>query len=252
MSVGDAQQALVDSSLASQAETLLSAGVDISTQFTIGDAVEQAATELQNFVASELPCASIARTGATLTVSYGALPGDCTYRGHAFAGSQTIQVMRNAANEVAVHHEWSDFNDGHVSLTGSADVVWSSSTQSRHVTHDIEWTALSGAYHGETGSNHGDRTQTPLANGGIAVGLRIDGTRSWDGALGHFDLDIDGVEVRWSDPVPQAGAYVLTSTSDLPLTLAFNRISAQSIRVSASSGTHTFSFVVASDGQVAR
>jgi hypothetical protein len=252
LSAGEAQQALEESALASQAETLLSAGVDITTHFTIGSALEQAATETQAFVISQLPCAKISRDTATLTIQYGATPGACSYHGHNFAGEHSVSVLRNAANEVAVHHAWNDFNDGHVSITGSADVTWSRTTDSRHVIHDITWTVLTGSYAGQSGSGRGDRTQTPLAEGGIATGMRIDGTRTWDVPTGHFDLDIDSVEVRWSDPVPQAGAYVLTTPAGLTLTLGFGRIDAGLIRVSARSGTREFSFAVASDGRVER
>src|SRR2546430_405480 len=77
LSVGEAQLALEKSALASQAETLVSASVDVSTQFTIGGAIEQAAIEAQAFVVSQLPCAQIRRGAATLSIEYGALPGAC-------------------------------------------------------------------------------------------------------------------------------------------------------------------------------
>jgi hypothetical protein len=250
LSASEAQQALEQSALGSQAETLLSAGVDVTTHFTIGAAVDQAANETQAFVVSQLPCAKISRNAATLTIQYGALAGACSYHGHTFAGEHSVSVLRNAANEVAVHQAWNDFNDGHVSITGSADVTWSRTTESRHVIHDITWTVLTGNYAGQSGSGRGDRTQLPLADGGIATGIRIDGTRAWDVPAGHFDLDIDSVEVRWSDPVPQAGAYVLTTPAGLMLTLGFERIDASLIRVSARSGAREFSFAVASDGRV--
>jgi len=252
LSAGEAQQALEESSLAAQAETLLAAGVDVTTQFTIGNAIEQAASEAQAFVVSQLPCALITRRASTLTIEYGAAPGACIYRGHSFAGEHSISILRNAANEVAVHQEWNGFNDGHVSISGSADVTWSRTTASRHVLHEITWTVLTGSSSGMSGTGRGDRTQTPLAEGGLATGMRIDGTRSWDDPAGHFDLDIDSVEVRWSDPVPQAGAYVLTTPTGMSLTLAFDRIDSSRIRVSARSGTRAFSFSIGPDGNVAR
>ena len=50
-------------------------------------------------------------------------------------------TLHYAANEVAVHHEWNDFNDGHVSITGSADVMWMKrhTRVKRHVTMPCAW-----------------------------------------------------------------------------------------------------------------
>ena len=251
MSIDEVQVALEQSALSSQAETLLADGVEITTSFTIGSALEKAAEELKGLVTSQLPCAAITRDGATLAIEYGANAGDCTYHGHTFAGEHTVTVMRNAANEVTVHHEWSDFNDGRVSISGSADVNWNRTSKSRHVKHELTWTMLSGRYKGQSGTGRGDRTQTALEDG-IAVGMRVDGMRSWDGKVGHFDLDIDGVEMRWLDPVPQAGAYILTTPQDKALSLTFARTAADSIKVSARCDTREFSFVVMSDGRVER
>jgi hypothetical protein len=251
MSVDEVQQALEESALSSQAETLLADGVEISTNFTIGDALEKAAQELQDFVGSQLPCANITREAAKLSVIYGAKAGNCSFHGHTIAGEHTVTVMRNAANEVAVHHEWSDFNDGHVSISGSADVNWSRTAMSRHVQHEITWTILSGRYKGQTGTGRGDRTQMAL-DAGLATGMQVNGTRSWDGKHGHFDLDVDGVEIRWTDPVPQAGSYVLTTSKGNVLSLSFHRIDADSIQVSAKSGAREFAFEVMADGRVER
>jgi hypothetical protein len=251
ISVEEAQAALEQSALASQAETLLSDGVEITTNFTIGDALDKAAEELQVFVASQLPCAHIEREAAKLSISYGVNAGNCSFHGHTFVGEHIVTVMRNAANEVAVHHEWNDFSNGRVSISGSADVNWSRTAQSRHVQHEITWTMLTGRYEGRSGTGRGDRTQAAL-DAGLAIGMRVDGTRTWDSDQGHFDLDIDGVEIRWSDPVPQAGAYVLTTPKGKMLSLTFSRTTGDSINVSAKSETSEFTFAVMSDGRIQR
>jgi hypothetical protein len=251
ISVDEVQAALLESALASQAETLLSDGVEITTNFTIGGALETAAEELKAFVGSQLPCARIEREAATLSISYGATAGNCSFHGHSFVGEHTVTIMRNAANEVAVHHEWSDFNNGRVSISGSADVTWSRTSQSRHVQHEITWTMLTGRYVGHSGTGHGDRTQAAL-DAGLAIGMRVDGTRTWDSKQGHFDLDIDGVEMRWSDPVPQAGSYMLTTPKGKMLSLTFTRTSDDSINVAAKSEANEFAFAVMSDGRIQR
>jgi hypothetical protein len=249
VSVGDAQAALEASAQSSQTDALLSDAVEISTHFSVGTALESAAVELQTFIASQLPCAAISVSGATLSIAYGALPGACSYQGHSFSGEHTVSVLRNAANEVAVHHEWNELSDGRVSISGSADVVWSRSTQSRHVTHEISYQVLSGRYVGQSGTGSGDRTQTALTAAGDS-GMRVEGTRSWDTAHGHFDLDISGIEMRWIDPVPQAGRYTLTTPNGNTLDLAFHRSDADSIDVSITTAKRTFAFLVRSDGNI--
>jgi hypothetical protein len=246
-----AQEALEESAVSSQTDALLSDVVEISTHFTVGNAAAVAAAELQAFIASQLPCAAIEADAATLSIVYGGQAGDCTYHGHTFSGAQTLKIMRNAENEIAVHHDYHGFGDGHISIDGSADVVWSSTTQRRHITHAISYQILSGRFAGLGATASGDRTQTPLPDG-IAEGMQIDGTRSWQDARGRFDLDIDGVQLRWLDPVPQAGVYELTTPAGASFSLTFGRKDSGSIQVSARSGTHAFVFIVSADGSVTR
>ncbi len=251
LTASEAQQAMEESSTSSQAETLVANGVEISTNFTIGKAVKDAAAELRDFIASQLPCAEITLADAKLTIDYGKLAGTCSYNGHNFAGRQVISVTRNDAGSVLVRHEWSDFNNGKVSVTGSADVTWNPQEKSRRVVHDLTWTVISGPYQGRSGEGTGDRTQTPLA-GGVHEGIRIDGTRAWHGKLGQWSLDINAVEVRWRDAVPQAGSYVLDTPFGKTLTLTFGRVDDSTIKVTLTSGTHSFDFNVNAIGQVAR
>src|SRR5689334_10761418 len=77
----EARESLDQSSIASQAEALTAASVEISTDFTIGQAVEDAAQQIRSFVESQLPCAKITLERATLTIEYGAREGNCEYRG---------------------------------------------------------------------------------------------------------------------------------------------------------------------------
>src|SRR6187397_146199 len=103
---GEAQEALEEAQGSAESENLMVASVEISTSFTIGGAVENAATELRSFIASQLPCAEVTLEGATLTVEYGVNPGNCTYRGHEFSGTTVVSVEANSLSDVRVHHEW--------------------------------------------------------------------------------------------------------------------------------------------------
>jgi hypothetical protein len=243
---GEAQQALEESQLSAEAENLSGSTVEISTNFTIGQAVETAAQELRTFIVTQLPCAEVSVSAGTLSVTYGALPGVCTYHGQTYSGTHTITVQRNDAGDVLVHHAWDALANQRVSVTGTADVTWSLAQGSRRVQHELAWTRLSD---GRTGTGSGDRTQTALP-GGIAEGIEVNGSRTWEGARGTWDLGISGVQMRWVDPVPQAGTYTLGTPAGKSITLAFERQDGDTIRVSVSRGNRSFYFDVTSAGAI--
>ena len=191
-------------------------------------------------MSSQLPCAEVAVEGATLSIEYGVNEGQCRYRGHEFTGGSAIAVEANADGAVRVHHEWNDLSNGIVRLNGEADVTWDFTAKSRHVVHHTQWTHLST---GRTGTGEGDRTQTALP-GGAEVGIHIEGSRAWTGARGRWDLAIDGVEMRWDDPVPQAGRYTLATPFDKMLALDFARVDSDTIQVTVSGPRRSFSFDV--------
>jgi len=247
LTAAEAQESLQQAAASSQAENLAAASVDISTNFSIGGAVEQAAGELKTFVSSQLPCADLALENATLTIEYGAHSGNCVYRGHTFSGTSAITVRKNAMNEVVVDHVWTRLSDGVVELDGTAHVTWNFSDQTRHVVHDVTWTHLTS---GRTGEGTGDRTQKPLS-GGIAEGIQIDGLRTWSGPRGSWELAIDGVQARWSDPLPQAGSYSLGTPFDKSVSMSFSRVDDDTIEVTVAGPKREFSFTVSKAGAIA-
>jgi hypothetical protein len=214
--------------------------IEISTNFTIGQAVEAAAEELGNFIVSQLPCAEITLDGATLTVEYGALPGNCTYRGHEYSGTHTITVQRNDDGDVQVDHEWIELSNGVVSVSGTANVTWSFVNGTRHVVHELIWTRLKD---GRTGTGSGDRVQSVL-EGGLAEGIQIDGSRTWEGDSGRWDLAINSVQVRWVDPVPQSGTYSLATPFKKTVSMTFERLDEDTIEVTLKSGDKEFKIKV--------
>jgi len=244
----EARESLDESSVASQAEALTAASVEISTDFTIGEAVENAAQQIRTFVASQLPCAEITLAQATLTIEYGVREGNCEYRGHVFSGKHVIAVERNDEQDVIVHHSWDELSNGRVSITGEATVTWSAQDRSRHIVHELTWTRLSD---GKTGVGSGNRTQTALP-GGLAEGIEVDGTRGWETQRGRWALNIHNVELRWIDPVPQAGSYVLETPFDKTVTLAFERIDDDSIAVTVSSGDRSIALQINKLGLISR
>ena len=247
LTAGEALQAIEELSLESQALTVSSGTIELTTSFTIGQAVDAAAEELQEFIESQLPCAEITLDGATLTIVYGALEGDCTYHGQTYEGAHSIEIVSAAEGDVVVHHEWTALSNGKVSVTGTADVTWSTAAGTRQVAHELDWTRLSDGF-AVTGS--GDRTEAALG-GDIAVGMTIEGARRWTSERGDWDLDVSGVELRWEDPVPQAGTYELTTPFDgKTATVSFERVDEDTIRVTLESGTKSFDFDVSQSGAI--
>jgi hypothetical protein len=246
LTAAEALQAVEESTLASQAENLTSASVELTTNFTIGQAVQNAAQEIQTFIQSQLPCAEITLADATLTVKYGVNPGKCTYRNQTFSGTHTVHVSKNDNAEVVVEHTWAGLTNGRVSLDGNATVTWNFQDKTRHVVHTADWTRVADGF---KVTGQGDRTQSVL-EGGLIEGIQVDGSRSWTSTRGDWDLSIEGVQMRWIDPVPQAGSYTLLSPKKKILKLSFDRVDEDTIKVTIANGNRSFAFDVTKAGAV--
>ncbi len=244
LTLDEAKQVLEETKLVSQTSALTSSSVEIATNFTIGDAVQQAAEELRDFIESQLPCAGVTLADATLTITYGQNPGECRYNGHTFSGSHSITIERNEQSAVQVEHVWEDFSNQVVELDGTATVTWDFSAKTRRVVHENNWTRISD---GRSGQGSGDRLQEALEEG-LLSGFQVDGERTWIGEGGEWNLDIENVEMRWIDPVPQSGAYRLDAPFDKSVTVRFERISDTQIKVTVEGPRNSFDFNVTTLG----
>lgn len=242
-SVQNAELALEQSALTAQIDALVADAADLNSRFDIGQGFEAAAQQLQDQLNVLLPCASVVRQGSTLAIVYDALGVPCVYHGRGLAGWHTVRVMRNADNEVSVHHEFADFRDARVSLSGSADVTWSRTSGSRRVEHTLTYSVLEGASAGWHGESYGDSTQLTLDDG-----VRMNGIRTWSSAHGGYQLEMQAIEQRFADSVPQLGAYDLTTPENDALTLAFGRIDTDNIRVIVQGAERDLSYVLRADG----
>lgn len=231
----EAEAALDEAARSTGAEALTSEMVTLTTDFTLGDALDAAAENLRAFVATQVPCATVTRAERSVTVDFGDT-GACRYNGRAWTGRAEVTVTR-ADDTVAVEHRWTDLSDGRLTVEGTATVTWDPSARSRRVIHAMRW---SDGEH--TGSGEGDRTQTLLDDGD---GIHVDGERRWIGfAGGEWALSIEGVELRRRDPLPQSGRYVLTNPWQRTLVLGFTRADARTITVEITGGRRSFSFQV--------
>ncbi len=240
----EAIQALDESTLESQGQVLAADNIELATNFTIGAAIQSAAQEVQSFVFGQLPCASASLSDHTVRVVYGAGSGACTYHGHPITGTSEITIEKTDANEIVVDHKWTALSNGLVQVDGTATVTWNTSNPSRRVQHDITIERLRDS---KLLSTTGDRTQIPL-DGDLAVGLQVDGTRSWYSGTETWDLTIDSVQLRWVDPIPEAGQYVLTTPKGKTITLGFSRKDVDTITVVLAAKGASFSFDVSSTG----
>lgn len=239
----EAQTAVSEAALESEAASVVSTPIEISTNFTIGKALKDAATELRGFIASQLPCATVTVVDNSITTVWGTTAG-CTYKGVTLTGTSKVTIARNDDGSVQVDHAWTELSNGRVKVTGTANVTWSRAESSRHVKHDLTWTRLRD---GKTGRGTGDRTQRLLdPSKGLAGGIGIDGNRSWTSNGRTWDLAITGIELRLIDPVPYDGKYTVTNPDGKILTIEFARRSETEIVVEVGNGKRTFSFVVRS------
>lgn len=245
MTQSEARSALEESTIDSQAAALTTSTVEISTDFTVGKAVTEAAAELREKIAAELPCAEVTLADATLTVAYGK-HGACSYKGQSLSGTHAITVAKNE-EVIEVDHTFTELSNGKVSVSGTAHVTWDFDDRTRTVEHDLTWTRLRD---GRTGRGTGERVQRPLESG-LAEGIQVDGSRTWTGQAGRWDLTIEGVQTRWADPIPQAGTYRLATPRGRSLELSFRRVDADSIEATLKTDRREFKFVVNGSGDVA-
>ncbi len=238
----EVRQAMDQVALTGQAAGLENGIVESTTSFTIGDGVDTILEEVRNFAQSQVACSSVdSPEPGTLVIDFGELDDLCQYRGKTYAGVVTVTwELRDDA--VIVAHDYDAITDGVVTLDGLSTVTWSES--SRRVHTDLAFENDAGSVEVES-----DRTQTLL--GGLGEGIKVVGTRDWTSPRGQWSLDIDDVEMRAIDPVPQAGSYTLTTPQEHELTLGFERIDETTIEVSISGGRDEFAFRVTCAGDVA-
>lgn len=239
---GDDFRTAVDEVVATgEGESLENDILEITTSFTLADGLETAATQVRAYVETQLPCAVIeAPDPNTLVVAFGAAEGDCEVNGRSLSGKVTV-AFEASVDQVVVTHTYEALTNGRATLDGSAVVTWTEA--SRHVVTDLDVETSRGSF-----TANGDRTQRRLGDAGD--GIVVSGTRDWSGPRGDWHVDIEDVELRGIDPVPQDGAYVLTQPNGNELTMTFDRIDDDTIEVEVTGGRRDRTFRVTSSGAV--
>lgn len=244
VSVEELRDALEASVQQGQAVSIENEILEITTSFSIGSSVSEALTELQAFFDSQIPCATVSRPdGVTLAIDFGTLDDACTFQGRTYAGLVSVSIKRNSGS-IDLDHVYEGFTDGVTSLDGTVDVAWTSDY--RQISSALSVVGARG-----TTEVTGERTQTYVdADLGLEGGIEVDGTRSWDGPSGVWELDIVGVRWRGIDPVPEAGTYALTTPSEKTLELSFERENDVTIAVSFDAGRGTRTFLVTRTAEI--
>ena len=249
LSWAEFREALDEVVLQGEGQAMANDVIEISTSFTIGQGLAEIVAELQAFAESQVPCSTVTLDGDDgLIIDFGELGDACTYNGHTYAGVVTIHVEL-VGDDVVVHHDYDALRNESVQLDGSVDVTWGGGA--RHVVSDLSFVGENSQGEQRNLDVQADRTMTfvdPLL--GLAGGVEIDGWRDWQGTRGEWHLDIDEVEVRGQDPVPQSGQYALTTPENKLVTLAFERLDEDTITVTLTSARRERVFEVTAAGDV--
>jgi hypothetical protein len=233
----EALQALGQVGRSARGEQATADVIEVSTDFTIGGAIEQAAAELASFWESQAPCAEVTVEGAVATIDYGTLDDGCSWHGHTYAGISQVGVASVTPGELEVEHAWIGLTNGETAVDGEATVTWSGDDLTRRVVTEHTWTDEAT---GETVDVRGDHV-TGRIDDGVPVwqsGFTLDGTRDWTvhegAARGEWALEMDGLELMLIDPAPQAGTASVTAPSGRSLNIEYARVDDDTISATLS------------------
>jgi len=229
MSGLEALAALQEVNQSSRGQQATSAPIEISTDFTIGDAIESAAETIAEFWESQADCTEVTVAGNTVTIDYGILEDPCVYNGYTYAGINTVAVESTDASSLEVVHTWTGFTNGDVILDGEGVVTWSSEDLTRRVVTEHTWTDLSTD---ETVDVWGDHLQGQLEEN-VTIwnsGFTMEGSREWLSSAGEWTLDMSELELRMVDPAPQAGSLSVINPDGKTLDVVYERLDDNTIQ----------------------
>lgn len=228
MSRLEALQALDEVDKSARGEEATAEVVEVSTDFTIGAALEAAAETIADWWTAQAPCTEVSLAGNVLTVDYGTLDDECAWNGRTYAGVNTMTFVSSTAGELEVLHDWNAFTDGVVVVDGGATVTWSGEDQTRRVETEHTWTAVDG---GETVDVVGDHVTGPMEEDvpWWQSGFTLDGDRAWTSDGEEWTLVMTGLEWRLIDAAPEIGTIDVVAPSGKSVSLVYDRVDEDTI-----------------------
>lgn len=236
----------VDESVATGEAAALEEGIiEITTDFTIGQGLQDAAAHIRGLVQSQIPCSSVESPAAnTLVIDFGTLDDSCVYKGRTYAGVVTLSYAVQGET-VVVEHGYAGVTNGRVTIDGDATVTWSAAAGggvSRHIVSSFDLEGPRGDYHSEA-----DRTQT-FSDPGSGV-FSVQGDRQWSGPRGDGKANWEAtIDIDFAVPID--GSADVTTPGGSEFTLSFEQIDDDTVEVRVTGGRRDRVFHVTSTGAV--
>jgi len=249
LTAAEMRSAVNESVESGQVESVENGVIEITTDFQIGDAVEAVAEHIREVVAMCADTTVEVSDEVTILLDFGSAAAPCIFDERRRYSGQVELVISHGDGAVTVDHTYIDLSNGTYTLEGDKKVTWSGGEGGsvvREVDSGVDWDGPNGHVDHES-----QRTMTfEDFLGGWTQEIRIDGSRDWTRDDEDWNLDIDEVELRLVDPVPQSGAYTLTIPSGKEAGLSFERIDEDTIEVTVTGGRRDHVFRVTSLGGV--
>ncbi len=245
MEMRAAVQQVVESGQVQQLENGI---VEITTDFTIGDAVQQVRDRIAEVLAACGQTTVTAMDDVSIRIDFGPASDPCAFDGQKYSGVVDLVIAREG-EVLTVEHDYQDLSNGTYTLNGDKTVTWTSEGGDRvvrDIVSSVGWTGPNGPV-----EHTSERTMTfSDFLGAPEAPITIDGGHRWTRDGDTWDLDVNAVELRLVDPVPQDGSYVLTVPSGREGTLSFERVDEDTIAVRFQTGLRSRTFHVTRAGEV--
>ncbi len=231
-----------------QVQQLENGVVEITTDFTIGDGVQQIRDHIAQVLAACAQTTVTAMDDVSIHIDFGPASDPCEFDGKRYSGVVDLVITRDG-EDVTVAHTYQGLSNGTYTLDGDKTVTWTSGGGTkvlRTIDSNVGWTGPNGPV------DHTSQRTMIFSDflGGPEAPITIDGNHHWTRDGDAWALDMNEVEFRLVDPVPQDGSFVLTIPNGKEGTLSFERVDEDTIAVQFSTGLRSRTFHVTRSGQV--
>lgn len=245
----DAEAAIDQAALASQAEALMAQIVELGGEIPAEGSVEQAAESLATTIRRRIECVDATVSADTVQLDFGAPDRPCAWAGRTLSGCAWLRVLQNTADTVVVDHYWvtgserdchgDDFSDGAMTVDGTATVTWTTATGARQVAqHDIVW-RQNGAT--RTASASGDLIEHALSD---PAGVRFDGSQEWTSDGAAWRVTSGDIALAWDDFLPRSGTHRVIDPAGDELIITYERDADGRTQVRVEGDGDSFAFEV--------